>query len=67
MKKILSLVLCTCLLLSLCIFANAEGGFTPGEYEASAPGFGGTVCVPGGAAAGRSEKGAVRARYRDDH
>ena len=45
MKKILSLVLCSCLLLSLCVFANAEGGFAPGEYEASAPGFGGTVTV----------------------
>ena len=45
MKKVLALVLCTCLLLSLGVFSSAEGGYTPGEYEASASGFGGTVTV----------------------
>ena len=45
MRKVLSLVLCACLMLSLAVFANAEGSYTPGEYEASAPGFGGTVTV----------------------
>ena len=44
MRKVLSLVLCACLLFSLSVFSYAEG-FTPGEYEASAPGFGGTVTV----------------------
>ena len=45
MRKVLSLVLCACLMFSLSVFSCAEGGFTPGEYEASAPGFGGTVTV----------------------
>ncbi|MCR5088208.1 MAG: FAD-dependent oxidoreductase [Oscillospiraceae bacterium] len=45
MKKTLSFVLCACLLLSLCVVSYAEGSYTPGEYEASAPGFGGTVTV----------------------
>lgn len=45
MRKVLSLFLCACLLLTLGVFSFAEGGFAPGEYEASAPGFGGAVTV----------------------
>ena len=44
MRKALSLILCLCLLLSLSCVVFAEG-FTPGEYEASAQGFGGAVTV----------------------
>ena len=45
MRKSLSLLLCACLLLSLTVVSFADGGFTPGDYEASAPGFGGAVTV----------------------
>ena len=45
MKRILAFSLCLCLLFSLAVIGHAEGGFQPGEYEASAPGFGGTVTV----------------------
>ncbi|MBR4550546.1 MAG: FAD-dependent oxidoreductase [Oscillospiraceae bacterium] len=44
MRKVLSLILCACLLLSLSCVVLAEG-FTPGEYEATAQGFGGPVTV----------------------
>ena len=44
MRKVLSLILCACLLLSLSYVVLAEG-FTPGEYEATAQGFGGPVTV----------------------
>ncbi len=44
MRKALSLFLCVCLLLSLGAAAHAEG-YAPGEYEASAQGFGGAVTV----------------------
>ncbi len=44
MKKILSLCLCVCMLLSLGLVSHAEG-FTPGSYEAAAHGFGGDVTV----------------------
>ena len=45
MRKILSLVLCTCLLLSLAVCSYAADPLNPGTYEASAQGFGGTVKV----------------------
>ena len=41
MRKILSLVLCTCLLLSLAVCSYAADPLNPGTYEASAQGFGG--------------------------
>ena len=44
MKKIVSLCLCVCMLLSLGLVSHAEG-FTPGSYEAAAHGFGGDVTV----------------------
>lgn len=43
MKKVLCLMLCLCMLLSGA--ALAEGIFTPGEYTASAQGYGGNVTV----------------------
>ncbi len=45
MRKILSLVLCACLVLSLTVCSFAADAFTPGTYEASAQGFGGPVSV----------------------
>ena len=45
MRKLLSILLCACLMLSLTCVCYAEGGFTPGDYEASAQGFGGQVTV----------------------
>ena len=45
MRKILSLVLCACLVLSLSVCSFADDALTPGTYEASAQGFGGTVTV----------------------
>ena len=44
MKTTLSLVLCAALILSLGMIAGAAK-YTPGEYTASAPGFGGDVSV----------------------
>ena len=44
-RKILSLLLSLCLMLSLASFSFAEGAFTPGEYEATSQGFGGAVAV----------------------
>ena len=41
MRKILSLVLCACLVLSLTVCSLADDALTPGTYEASAQGFGG--------------------------
>ena len=43
MRKALSMLLCVCLLLSLGAASFAD--YAPGEYEASAPGFGGAVTV----------------------
>ena len=40
MRKILSLVLCACLVLSLSVCSFAEDALNPGTYEASAQGFG---------------------------
>ena len=45
MRKILSLVLCACLMLSLTVCSFAADALNPGTYEASAQGFGGTVTV----------------------
>ena len=45
MRKILSLVLCACLVLSLTVCSLADDALTPGTYEASAQGFGGAVSV----------------------
>ncbi len=45
MRRIFSMFLCICLTLSLAGFSFAEGGYTPGDYEASAHGFGGPVTV----------------------
>ncbi len=41
MKKILALVLSLCMLLSVTAFA--DGSFTPGTYEGTGDGFGGTI------------------------
>ena len=38
MRKILSLVLCACLVLSLTVCSLADDALTPGTYEASAQG-----------------------------
>ncbi len=46
MKKLLAMLLSVCMLLSMVTFAAvAEGKYTPGEYEGTAQGFGGTVTV----------------------
>ena len=45
MRRILSLVLCACLMLTLTVCSYAAGTLNPGTYEASAQGFGGTVTV----------------------
>ena len=42
MRRILSLVLCACLMLTLTVCSYAAGTLNPGTYEASAQGFGGT-------------------------
>ena len=44
MKKLVSLLLCICLVLGCVAFASAEG-YVPGTYEATAQGFGGDVKV----------------------
>ena len=41
MKKLLALVLCLCMLMSVTAFA--DGGFTPGTYEGTGDGFGGAI------------------------
>ena len=45
MRRILSLVLCACLMLTLTVCSYAASPLNPGTYEASAQGFGGTVTV----------------------
>ena len=39
MKKVVSLLLSFCLVFALAAMAGADGKFTPGTYEASAPGY----------------------------
>ncbi|NMD38885.1 MAG: FAD-dependent oxidoreductase [Christensenellaceae bacterium] len=43
MKKILSIILTLCMLMSGIILANAEMAFTPGTYDATVKGFGGDL------------------------
>ena len=45
MKKLLSITLVLCFVLSFAGAAFADAAFTPGEYEATAQGFGGPVTV----------------------
>ena len=44
MRKILSLVLCACLVLSLSVCSFADDALNPGTYEASAQFHGNSLC-----------------------